>query len=174
MNLKCPKCTYEFDFRQATKDQATLQIIRIYPEFVPYNKLVFEYAELFETTKPVKPLKLLRILSEVLEMWKSGRFAFQKRVYEISKEGMAQALKTVCNKSFSTPLENHNYLKKVMLTIAEEEAKKKSAAAEKALLEKEAMLRGRGKPEDLNNFERPVALGDVAKNLPWRKQNEGR
>lgn len=170
MNLKCPKCTYEFDYRQATKDQALLQIIRMQGEFIPHSRLVFEYAELFETTKPVKALKLLRILSEVLEMWKSGRFAFQKRVYEISKDGMAQALKTVCNKSFASPLENHNYLKKVMLTIAEEEAKRKSAAGEKALIEKEAMLRGRGKPEDLNNFERPAAIGDVVKKVPWRKE----
>lgn len=164
MKLKCPKCLYEYDPRAATKDQAMLQVIQMQPEFAQHSKLVFEYAELFDTIRPVKAAKLLRILTEVLDIWKAGQFVFQKRFYRISKEGMAQALKTVCNKNLVS-LDNHNYLKKVMVTVAEEEAVK----LEKALKEKEARIRASAPHEDADGLNGPVSMREAGAKLPWRK-----
>lgn len=167
MKLKCPKCLYEYDPREATKDQAMLQVIMMQPEFAPHHKLVFEYAELFGATRPVKAAKLLRILTEVLDIWKAGQFVFQKRLYRISKEGMAQALKTVCNKNLVS-LDNHNYLKKVMVTVAEEEA----VRLEKALKEKEARIRSSApheNPDDPDGWSLPVTMREAGARLPWKK-----
>lgn len=161
MKLKCPKCLFEYDHRQATKDEAVVQMLEIIPVFVPHSGLMLEYLELFATIRPFKTAKLLRIMIEMRDMWTSERFSFQKRVYEISKQGIAQALKTVCNKRFDVPLENHNYLKKVMISISEQEAQKSSAAAERALKEKEARIRTSSPPENLHNFSKPAAIGEI-------------
>jgi len=170
MNLRCPQCRYEFDVRQATKDAALIEVIKMQSDFAPHSRLVFEYSELFWTTRGLKAAKLLRILTEVRDIWTGEKFAFQKRAYEISKAGIVQALKTVCNKRFEVPLENHNYLKKVMISVAEEEARKKSAEVEKTLKEKEARLRATTRPENPEQFERPESIGEHTKGLPWRKE----
>lgn len=169
MNLKCPKCLYAFDPREATRNQDIIAVIKMQADFAQHSKLVFEYAELFETTRPVKPAKLLRILSEFRDIWLSGRFGMNKRVHVISREGMVQALKTICGKTFGAPLENHNYIKKVMVSISEAEAAKRSAAEEKALKENEAAIRRSAQPENLDNFERPASIGDAVNKVPWRK-----
>lgn len=168
MNLKCPKCLHEYDYRQAAKDKAVVQMLGMIPEFAPHNALVLEYLELFETTRPLKTAKLLRIMTEVRDIWKTQQFAFQKRVFDISRNGIAQALKTVCNKRFDVPLENHNYLKKVMISVAEQEAQKRSADQEKALREKEARLRSSSRPENPEQIERPTPIGELTKTLPWK------
>lgn len=173
-NLKCPRCLYEYDVRDAAKDKDLIEIIRMTPEFGVHHKLVWEYAELFETTRPPKWKKLLRILSEVREIWNSNRFSFQKRVYIISREGIAAALKTVCNKAFSAPLQNHGYLAKVMVTVSEQEAQKKAADAEKALREKEAALRAGARPGPVKTHDEGSAgqatdVKKVLEKMPWRK-----
>ena len=170
MNLKCPKCLHEYDVRQATKDAALIEVIKMQADFTPHSRLVFEYSELFWTTRGLKAAKLLRILTEVRDIWTAEKFAFQKRVYEISKGGIVQALKTVCNKRFDVPLENHNYLKKVMISVAEEETRKRSAEAEKALKEREARMRASTRPESLEQMDRPTPIGDLAKKLPWKRE----
>lgn len=170
VNLKCPKCLYEYDYRQAAKDKAIVQMLGMMPEFAPHSGLVLEYLELFETTRPLKPAKLLRIMTEMRDIWTAGQFGFQKRAYDISRQGIAQALKTVCNKRFDVALENHNYLKKVMISVAEQEAQKRSVDAERALKEKEARLRASTRPESPEQIERPASIGDLTKKLPWRKE----
>lgn len=170
ITLKCPNCSREFDYRAATRDQATIQILKTMPEFAQHGRLVLEYVELFETTRPLKPAKLLRILSELLDIWKACQFGFSKRMYLISREGIAQALKTVCNKKFDVPLENHNYLKKVMVTVSETEREKRAAIEEKALKEKEARIRGMAPPEDLRDTGPPAPIGDHVKKVPWRRE----
>lgn len=161
--VRCPKCRYEYDLREAAKEQALVEVIKMQAEFGAYSRLVFEYAELFNATRPMKAAKLLRVLTEIKEVWTSGNFSFQKTRYTISRDGMAQAIKVVCNKNFTTPLENHNYLLKVMVSAAEQEAQKRSSEAEKALLKKETALRAGVRKEE------PVRIEDVMKGMPWRK-----
>ncbi len=178
--LKCPKCLYEYDVRDASKDRDLVEIIRMMPDFGTHHKLVWEYAELFETTRPMKWKKLLRILSEVREIWNSNRFSLNKRVYAISREGMVAAMRTVCNKSFSAPLQNHGYLAKVMITVAEAEEAKRSTEAEKSLRDKEAALRAGARappprPSPCQGEEgwgdgKPTDVKKVLEKMPWRKE----
>ncbi len=142
MKLKCPQCGFEYGWLDAVRDDDLKAIIQMQGDFAPHSKLVFEYAGLFGTTRPIKAAKLLRVLTEVREIWTSGSFAFQKTRYAISREGMAHSLKTVCNKRLAA-LDNHNYLKKVMVSVAEAELQKRSAETERALKEKESRLRYR-------------------------------
>lgn len=171
LKLKCPRCLFEYDYREAARDQAIMQIIRTVPDFAPHSSLVLEYLELFQTTRPLKPAKLLRILTEVRDIWTGGKFAFQKRVYEISKAGIVQGLKTVCNKRFEAGLENHNYLKKVLISVSEEEGKRRSAQAEKELREREVRLRTGRKEGPVEHSERPAPIGEAIKKLPWRRED---
>lgn len=184
MKLRCPKCLYEYDFREASKDAALLAVIRMQADFGPHARLAFEYTELFNTTRPVKAARLLRVLSEVRDIYMRGEFSFQKSVYTISREGMAAALKVVCGKNFSSPLVNHSYLKKVMVSVAEEEAERRGVEAEKVLMEKEARLRAGVRPPAPSVIAGPFAslragtakspaaparLGDL---LPGRREHE--
>ncbi len=168
--VRCPGCNLEYDIREATRDDALIAIIRMQGDFAAHSRLVFEYAELFGATRPIKAAKLLRILGEVRDFYASQRFSFQRQVYTISKDGMAQALKTVCGKRFTVPLENHNYLKKVMVSIAEAEGQQRSAEAEVALKKRESELRVRKERHNVTDTSAPSPIGDIAKNLPWLKK----
>lgn len=159
MKIKCPKCSYEYDFREACRDGDLLEIIRMQADFGGHSRLFFEYAELFGTTRPIKAAKLRRILSEVREVWVSGKFSFQKRTYLISQAGFVAALKTVCNKHFATPLEGHGYLCKVAIGQAEEEERQRSQEAERALRKKEDLLQAGVRPDTaVERREIPTAV----------------
>ena len=122
--LICPKCAFEFRPDEAFADGELRDIINLLPRFQGYGKLAFEYCELFGVTPlRVKTKKLLRLLQEVSALFGSEIFHFQRKEYLISMAGITEALRTVCNKHFERPLENHNYLKKVMIGIAERERK---------------------------------------------------
>lgn len=139
MNIRCPKCRYEHSLRDAMKEANLVEIIRMQADFAPHSRLVFEYAEMFDTTRPIKAAKLLRILQEVHTIWTSGKFPFRKTPYQISRDGIVSALKVVCNKKLD--LENHNYLIKVMIGIAEQEEEKRAQQEEQALRKKEEGLK---------------------------------
>jgi hypothetical protein len=140
MKVKCPSCRYEYNIKDATREEDLLAILKMRDDFVPHAKLVFEYAELFVTTRPIKAAKLLRILTEIKSIWKAERFKMRKRTYSISSPGIMTALTMVCNRTFTDPLTNHNYLKKVMTSIAEKEEETRSIEGEKALKKKEKKL----------------------------------
>ena len=140
MKIKCPKCRHEYPLREATREEALLEILKMRDVFAPHSKLVFEYVDLFDTVRPIKAAKMLRLLKEISSAWKSGKFKSHKRTFNISTAGIAEAMKIVCNRTFEEPLTNHNYLKKVMAGIAEKEAENQSAQAERDLRKKEADL----------------------------------
>ena len=122
--LICPKCAFEFSPGDAFADGELRDIINLLPRFQGHGKLAFEYCELFGVTPlRLKTKKLLRLLQEVSALFGSEKYNFQRKEYSISVAGIAEALRTVCNKHFERPLENHNYLKKVMIGIAERERK---------------------------------------------------
>lgn len=131
MKISCPYCNETFDLEAYLKDSVMIQVIKMLPDFGPHGRLVWEYAELFRIGPPLNARKLYRVLAEVREMFVGQGFDFQKRRYEISREGIAQALRIVCYAHIKSPLAGQNYLKKVMIPIAEEEAGKKSREEEK-------------------------------------------
>ncbi len=148
MKVKCPKCRQEYDLKATIREEDLFAILQMRDVFVPNSALVFEYADLFDTVRPIKAAKLLRLLTELKVVWKSGEFNHGKRRFKISRDGMAQALRTVCNRTFSEPLTNHNYLKKVMVSISEKEEEARSIQDEKALKKKEGKLRSGRRPEN--------------------------
>lgn len=161
--VKCVRCGFPQDIRDASKNQSLIEIIQMQVVFAPHSRLVFEYAELFDTTRPIKPAKLCRVLSELKDIWSNGMFAYQKTVYVISRDGIAQGLKLVCNKNFAAPLENHNYLKKVLISIAEDETKKRGDLAEKELRHREAQLRAGRRNEPVEKHNSPTAKEELNK-----------
>jgi hypothetical protein len=172
----CPRCRFAYDFREAVKDQVLMEIILLQADFGHHAKLVLEYAGLFDSTRPINTLKLRRILGEIKDLYTSGRFVLNRATYEISKNGISEALKIVCNKRFTAPLANHNYLKTVMVSIAEKEAGERSIQKEKELRRKEDALRagarrdGPVKSKEDTDSGSPARVGDLAKDaLPWKR-----
>ncbi|MFQ5901490.1 MAG: hypothetical protein ACE5IH_08040 [Thermodesulfobacteriota bacterium] len=141
MKVKCPTCWFAFDIWEAIREEALLEAVKMQSTFGQHSRLVLEYTELFNAVRPIKALKLHRILSEVKSLWVSGKFSLQKRTYRISQAGIVEALKIMCNKHFESPLQNHNYLKKIMIGIAEKEENERSIRVERELREKEDRLR---------------------------------
>lgn len=119
--MKCPYCRNDIDLAKTVLDADLRAILDLLPDFAPHSRLVLEYVGLFGVAPlAMKTGKLLRLLREIREVWRRGRFGYQKREYEIAQNDIVVALRTVCNRAFTTPLDGHNYLKKVMLTVIEQ------------------------------------------------------
>lgn len=122
--LRCPKCGADIDPREARAESDWTEILRLLPELGAHGRLAWEYVELFGV-RPIrmKPAKILRRLQEVARLLREERFVYQKKTYTISKGGIQEALREVCNRTFESPLTNDNYLKRVMIGISERERK---------------------------------------------------
>jgi hypothetical protein len=153
LKIVCPYCRESFELEAYLKDSIMLQVIRMLPEFGGHARLVWEYAERFGISPPLNARKLYRVMLEILEIFMTGGFDFQKRRYEISREGIAQALRTVCNAQIKGALTGQNYLKRVMIPIAEAEGQKKG---------KENERKSRIQESGLRNQVRPGLEGDPA------------
>ena len=114
-------------------------IIAMTDAFGRHRSLVWAYAELFGITPLRAKVKKARvILSTVKKLFDAGGFGYQKRLYSISVDGIAEALSIIVQRNFTDGLDSHNYLKKVMISIAEREEKEAGRRAEKDLRWKEA------------------------------------
>ena len=151
-------------------------IITLLPMFGTHGKLVFEYVEKFGI-KPLatKSSKVLRLLRQMGKLFETESFEWRKCNKSLSKSGIVEALEIVVNKNFDVPLENHNYLKKVMVGISEREGKEKSVRAEREMRKREKLsLRGVGpsKPEAVNRSplsekekEEPMSTGEFKERI---------
>jgi hypothetical protein len=117
-------------------------IVAALPSFgTRYAHLVMGYAQLFGVTPmQVKAKKLRLIIEEMKKLFDAQSFTWQKKIYSISHAGIAEALDICIKKNFADKLENHNYLKKVMIGISEREGKTKSKQDEKALRKSEGIV----------------------------------
>jgi len=160
--VRCPYCNKDFDPREALAESEWRDIISLIPEFGPYSRLAMEYCELFGVAPlRIKSKKLLRLLNEVAALFRNESFKFHKKQYRISRAGIAEALRTVCNKHFETPLENHNYLKKVMIGISEREQREENIRREKELRRKEGRIMAGAREEygiTLEEYKRRVGI----------------
>jgi len=110
-----------------------------------YSNLVMAYICLFGVTPfQIKAPKLRSILTEMKALFDSQSFSYQKKIYKISHAGIGEALDIVVKKHFETSLDSHNYLRRVMVTIAERESKENSVRAEKDLRNSESNATARG------------------------------
>ncbi len=151
MKINCPYCGEKFELEAYLKDKTIMRAILLLPEFVPHHRIAWEYAEKFRIGPPLNAHKLVRVLEEVLDLMKSGAFDFQKKRYEISREGVAEGMRTVCNAQIKGALTNHNYLKKILIDISDRERERRGKEDEQ----------GRRKREEGSKNEiRPGVEGD--------------
>ena len=140
------------------QDSDLCAIIQTMPAFGRHANLIWTYVELFGISPlRAKTKKLRLLLDEMKVLLEAGAFSFQKKRYQISREGIAEALNIIVHRHFETLLENHNYLKKIMISIAEREASTASREAEKQLRQKENRLLAGG--------ERPASPEEVEANI---------
>ena len=134
---------------QMSKDLNAVFNIITSPVIAKYSGAVMCYVCLFEVTPfQLKAPKFRRIIEEMKKLFDAESFSFQKKTYSISHAGIVEALDVCIKKHFEQTLENHNYLKKVMIGISEREGKGKSKQAEKDLRKREGnALAGNGRPE---------------------------
>ena len=163
--IRCPKCSYKFDYREAVICDDWRGIITLLPVFGVHGKLVFEYVEKFGI-KPlaIKSSKVLRLLRQMGKLFETESFMWKSDTKSISKSGIVEALEIVVNKNFDVPLENHNYLKKVMVGISERETKEKSVIAEKQLRKKEKGIIDCGQ-RTTDNGERHMTAGEFKERI---------
>ena len=153
--MRCPNCGGQFDARDAMMDAEWGDIFYLLPSFGGHGRLVFEYVEKFGVNPlRIKSKKILRLLTEMSWLFNAGEFIYRKRRHIISRPVAIEAMRIVNNKHFAEPLENHNYLKKVMISLAAEEAKEASKRGERELREKEEQLKysGREQTEEVGEF----------------------
>ena len=139
------------------------KIIILLPVFERHGKLVFEYVEKFGI-KPlaIKSSKVLRLLRQMGKLFESESFEWRKSNKSLSKSGIVEALDIVVNKNFDTPIENHNYLKKVMVGISDREGKENSKRAEREMREKETSSVHRS-PVAETDDENPISAEEFRK-----------
>lgn len=136
-------------------------IIRMMPLFGRHAHLVSGYCMLFGISPlKLKARKFRLLLEEMRALFEKEEFTYRKKTYRISAAGIVRALDITVKKNFSENLENHNYLKKVMIGIAEEEAKEAGRLREKDLRAREERLR-----EGRRNDEGPRDSAEIEENI---------
>ncbi len=101
-------------------DEDIVAIISMATYFGKNGNLVWAYVELFGVTPMRGKTKKIRvILEEMKGLFDSQAFKYQKRKYEISQVGIAEALNNVIHRHFETHLDSHNYLKKIMIGVSD-------------------------------------------------------
>ena len=163
----CPYCAKKFDPMESSHDDNLRAIMGISAIFGKESPLVWAYLELFGVVPFRKRARKLRVLMDDMKrLWELERFTYRKKEYGITRRGIAGALHTVTLHHFTDRLTNHNYLKKIMMGIAEKEAESVGKQAERDLREKENRLRKGEKiptPEECEENLRRV--GNILKGL---------
>jgi len=162
MKFNCPHCRKELDFTELKIDSDLHAIIMMQPVFGQYSNLAWAYVELFGVLPMSRHAAKIRSILEFLKMvFLAEAFTFNKKRYRISHAGIAEALNITVLKNFSGRLENHNYLKKVMIGISEKEERESGIQAERDLRKKEdALMSGSRYPEAEETVQVPK-LKDV-------------
>jgi len=137
-------------------------IIKMMPLFEKHAHLVSGYCMLFGITPlKIKAKKFRLLLEEMKTLIEQERFSYQQKIYAISAAGIVRALDVVVKKNFAEHLENHNYLKKVMIGISEEEAKDAGRAAEKDLRAKEKEIMAGKRDGDKSSGSSVGSIGSI-------------
>jgi len=169
MNFKCPYCRKECNFMEIKADADLMAIIRLQPVFGKHSNLVWAYVELFGISPlKAKTKKLLLLLEEMARLFQAEGFNYKKKPYRISRAGIVEALNITVHRDFPDRLTNHNYLKKIMISIAEKEDHAAGKQAEKDLRESEIRGERSGRNRKFSEDERLAnlsRLSDIIKTL---------
>jgi len=142
VNFKCPYCSRECNFVEVIAEGDIKSVIMRVPKFGKHANIVMTYCELFGIS-PLKKhtKKLLLLINEMAKLFEMESFNYHKKSYRISRDGIADAINKTVHHSFPDDLTSHNYLKKIMIGIAEEEERATGKRAEEALLKREKALK---------------------------------
>lgn len=142
MKFSCPYCAKELDFMEMSHESDLHAIIQMQPAFGKQAHLVWAYLELFGISPLRAKAKKLRVLlAEMKRLFDSESFTHGQTTHRISQAGIAEALNLLVHRHWTDRLDNHNYLKKVMIGIAEKEGRESGKQAERDLRQKEDGLR---------------------------------
>jgi hypothetical protein len=167
MKVNCPYCRKEINFMEMQGDKDLIAINMMSAGFGKHAHLVWAYVELFSVTPMRGKIKKIRvILEEMKGLFDSQAFKYQKRKYEISQAGISEALNVVVHRHFETPLDSHNYLKKIMIGISEREGRESGKQAERGLRKKEDRMRYPVREEQVEASESQNAKGKRQNNEP--------
>ncbi|GAB6270544.1 MAG: hypothetical protein STSR0003_03840 [Smithella sp.] len=126
---------------ELSHDSDLLAIIKMLATFGRHSNVVCAYTELFGLRPLKTKTKKWRVLLEEMKrLFDSESFTYQKRAYKISQAGIVEALNVVVHRNFTDWLDSHNYLKKIMIGIAEKEERESGKQAERDLRKKEGSL----------------------------------
>jgi len=160
MKLTCPVCGAALSLDQAGQAEVLVALGRAAAAFGEDWDLVSEYLELFRA-RPGGPLllkKRLRLAREGWVIWERGYFECDGRGYRVSREAVREALRQMGNRGLQG-LKNHNYLKRILVSLAQEE----SRAGERERREQEDRLRaGWGRPAPRPRVVTPENVGQLA------------
>jgi len=154
IKLRCSVCGAEMDLDRATQASELLALDGLARRYGEDWPLVSEYLELFRR-RPDGPLNVkvrLRLCYDLLAMWSGGKFEFNRQWYTVGREEFRKALSQVCSRGLKA-LTNHNYLKTVLTSAAQETSKRR----EREMKEREAGLRA-DREEESSTGLKPVPL----------------
>jgi len=165
VNFNCPYCHKRLNLMDLQLESDLMAIIGMQSVFGRHADLVWGYIELFGITpRTAKAKKIRTLLEDMRRLLEAGEFSYRKKQYRISRDGIAEALNSMVRRSFEMPLANHNYLKTVMIPIAEREGKDAGRKAEEDLRAHETRLRS-GVRENATREMGVRAIGDILKNI---------
>ncbi|MBN1830271.1 MAG: hypothetical protein JW884_14155 [Deltaproteobacteria bacterium] len=142
MKVVCPYCGKKLDMDLVIDDADWKAIIALSGSLKEYSSLVFAYLELFGLAPLSRNKKRVRvILEEVKRLFDAESFRYRKVDYRISRQGIAEALNIMIHRHFPDRIDNHNYLKKIMIGISEREMAAQSKRDEASLRDREERLR---------------------------------
>ena len=163
MISNCPYCRRELDLMTVFQEGDQAAIIRLLPSFGRHANVVMGYCYQFGVSPlSLKAKKLRNLLTEIKTLFDTETFSYEKRRYRISQAGIAEALAVVEKRSFHAPLDSHNYLKKIMIGIADREARESGKQAERDLRGREGRLMAGLRGDDADDETRtddPARLG---------------
>lgn len=143
MSFPCPYCHKDLDIMNIQMDEDLRFVFQALPSFgTRYSHLVMGYCQLFGVTPfSIKSKKLRLLIEEMTRLFESQKFSYQKRTYAISHAGIGEALDIMIKRHWNEPIDGHNYLKKVMITISEREEKDGSRKSDANLKKREDLHR---------------------------------
>ena len=147
--LICPHCERSFDIEAVEDADLWRERAEIAARLGHAWKPVNEYIEAFRATRGsrLSNRKQIRLLAEIARLWEAGRFEFDGKRYKISQPEILKGLTAVCNAD-KTGFQNHNYLKKVLMTGAEKLSAEGLTAGEEEKREEKRREQGAGSRED--------------------------
>lgn len=165
MNFDCPYCHKKLNLMDLQLESDLMAIIKMQPVFGQNANLVWGYIELFGITpRTAKAKKIRALLEDMRTLLDAGGFSYQKKRYRISQGGIVEALNVMVRRSFEMPLNNHNYLKTIMIPISEREGKDAGRKAEEDLRQHEKRLMS-GVRDEATRELGVRSIGDILKNI---------